>query len=299
LDLISWILIVVFIIIIILLGIKSFLLVMFYFNKMDMTGVEVEHLKIPVGDIELNANLYFPKYILDENRIPKEKIPLILFNHGWGASIDISMTSEIVVSLALGGPYAVLAYDCRGHGRSPGKHEFSEQIFNDIPKVIDFAEKIEKIDGNRLGFIGFSMGGEIALARAYPDPRIKAVIACCSPSDCRTNFARKPENFSAKWQLKLIQATGVKYHEISDEINRSISPAFILEKDRADLNNRIFLMHCKDDMTIHPREFENNRTILNLPDDQVLLCEKGGHTFLHQELLVLSNALRFYKKVLS
>jgi pimeloyl-ACP methyl ester carboxylesterase len=279
---------------------------MLYFEGMDKTVVSATKLKIPVGDIELNARLIYPKYALDENSVPKKKLPLIFFNHGWGAGIDMPLTAQYVISLAIGGPYAVLMYDCRGLGKSPAgydekglklkKRTFTDKIFDDIPKVIEFGLNLPNIDTNHVGFIGMSMGGQIALSRAYPDTRITAVVAMCTPYNAKENFARRPENLRARFMLFDMRMGGVNPKNISDEINRSISPEFIIDRNNIALNQRVMLLHTKNDCCISYNEFLKNKEALGLPDENVLVTKGGDHIFLHQEALVISSALRFFKE---
>jgi dipeptidyl aminopeptidase/acylaminoacyl peptidase len=268
---------------------------MFYFSSMDLDTVLAKQLKIPVGDIELNAKLLLPRYALDESGKPKEPLPLIFLNHGWGSNSDQIFTMEYATALAIGGPYAVLMHDCRGFGKSPGKRALDAKLFDDVIKVFDFGEKLDGIDPARLGFIGESMGGEVALARAYPDKRIKAVVAMCAPNDAKENFTRKPESMNARAQVGMVNSSGVHGKKILDETNQKISPRFILQEDNPELNDRVMLLHTRDDATIYPGEFEKNRKALGLGDDRAVIFKHGGHIFLHQELLVLASALRFFK----
>ncbi len=285
-------------IIILVLLVKYLITAFSYFSKMDMSSVIMKPLKIPSKEIELNAKLILPKIALDESKQLKLKIPLIFLNHGWNMNIDMKMLMQYAIPLAIGGPYAILVYECRGHGKTPGKKALGPAIFDDIPNVISFGENLEGIDPNRLGFMGMSFGGEVSLARAYPDERIKAIVAMASPHDAKANFSRKPESFKARFNLKFLKAAGVKAEKISDEENQKISPRFILDKERKDLNGRVFLIHSKHDSLIPLEQAEKNRELLGLPDDQVLFLEKGGHAALRQTLLIISSALRFFKSKL-
>lgn len=266
-----------------------------YFSDMDFSLVLEKQLNIPVGDIELNAKLVLPRFALDENERPREPLPLIFFNHGWGSNSDQIFTKQYAAAISIGGPYAVLMYDCRGFGKSPGKPSLDAKLFDDVIKVFDFGEKLDGIDPNRLGFIGESMGGEVALARAYPDSRIKAIVAMCTPHDAKENFTRKPESLKARAQIGMLNASGVKGKKIDEDTNQKISPRYILQENNEALNDRVMLLHTKTDTCIFPGEFERNRQVLGLGDDRAILLERGGHVFLHQELSVLASALRWFK----
>jgi dipeptidyl aminopeptidase/acylaminoacyl peptidase len=233
-----------------------------------------------------------------ENGQPKEKLPLIILNTGWNARMDLPTLKSYAISFALGGPYAVLMYDIRGQGKSPGKHQISGTIFEDVVKVIDFGEKLPEIDPQRIGFWGLSLGAEMALTRVYLDERIKVITAVAAPSNPRENFGRKPRNFIERLTIFYMAITGASLKSIPEEVNKIISPEYFLDSQREYLNNRTFLIHAKDDYIVSFSQFEKNRKILNLPDDHVLILEKGGHTLMQQELLIESNSMRFFKSIL-
>ncbi|MHA1312710.1 MAG: alpha/beta hydrolase [Candidatus Helarchaeota archaeon] len=293
-----WIFCLILIIALIYLFFKYLRVKLTYFVRMDTSNVYIRDLKIPAGDIEINAKLFFPKFVLNEQDQPRTKLPLIFLNHGWSMNIRMKVFQQWAISLAIGGPFACLIYDCRGHGNTPGKKRLNAKMFNDIPKIFDFGEKLAGIDHDRMAFFGISMGAEVALSRAYSDRRMKAVFAISSPYNAKSNFSRKPESFSERLALFFLRLAGVKPKKISEKTNRSISPEFIFKENDPDLNSRVFLVHARDDDTISFKEFEKNRRALNLPDDQVLILERGSHMLLHQELLILSSALRFFKSKL-
>ncbi len=268
---------------------------MLYFESMDGSQVVEKPLKIPVNGIELNAKVVFPRFVLDEQGMPREKLPAIIFNHGWGAPIDNPIMRQYTAAIALGGPFAVILYDCRGFGKSPGKPKLDEAMFDDIPKVVDFTMGMAGIDPARVGFAGVSMGGMIALARAYPDTRLKAVVALCALHNGRENFTRKAKTIGERMQIGFLNASGVHAKAITDETNARISPEFFLKPGDVSLNDRVMLVQSKDDRLISMVQFEKNRKALGSPPDNILLLERGGHIFIRQELLVLASVLRFFK----
>jgi acetyl esterase/lipase len=172
------------------------------------------------------------------------------------------------------------------------------QLFEDIPHIIDFGLHLENIDPERVGFMGFSFGAQVALSIAYKDERIKAVVSQSSPSDMNANFGRKPENLFARVALMWLKLMGVKAKKMPDELNELASPAFNLDPARDDLNSRVFLINAEDDSIISFKEFEKNRDMLQLPDDHYLAFKKGNHIGIRQELLTIAGALRFFKSKL-
>ncbi len=296
-----WIIFSIMLAFIMIFSIKWILLKVFYFSNMDLSQIQTKRYQIPVGDIELNAKLVLPKYALDEKDMPKSeygKLPLIIMNHGWGMNIDLIMLMEYLAAIAIGGPYAVLAFDVRGFGKSPGKKVINPKTYEDIPKVINFGEKLEQINPTRMGYVGMSLGGQMTLMGAYPDKRIKALIAIAAPHNAKENFTRGNRSFKDHLWLTFLRILGVNGKKIKDEENEIISPEFILQKDNRELNDRVMLIHARDDHVINYNQFLKNREILGLSDKQVLLFEKGDHTLFHQELSILAAVLRFFKEKL-
>jgi pimeloyl-ACP methyl ester carboxylesterase len=200
--------------------------------------------------------------------------------------------------MALAGPYAVLAYDFRGLGKSPGPKLMTPRILEDIPKVVDYGAALPQIDPGRMGFMGMSFGALVALTKAYSDERLKAIVSIVGLSDVKGNFGRRPKNLREMMVLKMLHASGVKQEILSDEDNRIMSPAHVMKADRRDLNRRVFLMNCVTDEAISFDSFEKNQKILDLPPEQTLITRKGGHTGFHQELIILARIVQFFREKL-
>ncbi len=285
----DWILVGVLATVTIIFFFKYLLTAMLYFTPMDFDQVITRRVKVPVGEVELDGKLLLPKNVEAKN------LPLIISMNGFGESADMVLMMQYSAAFAVSGPYAVLNVTTRGFRKSPGKKRLlTQQIWDDVPKVIDFATQLPEVDPTRIGYFGKSMGGQIGASRMYQDPRVKAIVALCSPFNMKANFGRSPESFGVKLTLKMMGLMGVKAAKISDDFNRSVSPEYVIDPKRADLNARVFLVHAKDDKTIAFSEFEKLRAALGLPDNQVLMLEQGGHIMMRQELLVTAEALRFF-----
>ncbi|MFX0102447.1 MAG: alpha/beta hydrolase family protein [Candidatus Hodarchaeota archaeon] len=297
-DLWLWIIIVVLIVIIAILVLAALKSKFLYFSGIDASLVVTRKVNIPVGDIELNAKLILPKFTTNEQGDPIEPLPLVFFNPGWGMSIDMILILQYACPLAIGGPYAVLTYDCRGEGKSPGMRKLDDSMLDDFPRIFEFGENLKGIDKKRMGFVGVSFGAMVALSSAYPDDRFKAIVAISAVHDAKENFSRKPESFRARLALGYLGINGVKGSKITDEVNKKISPKYILKPEKKDLNERVMLIHARNDSIVHFGQFEKNREVLGLTDTQAYILEKGGHTFFSQELNMLGRALGFLKNKL-
>ncbi len=99
----------------------------------------------------------------------------VVVRHGAGSTR--SDVLDQAASLADRG-YAVLLIDARGHGGSRGTAmDFGWNGDLDIAAGTAFLASRAEIDPERIGVVGFSMGGEEAIGAAASDPLIRAVVA--------------------------------------------------------------------------------------------------------------------------
>lgn len=77
--------------------------------------------------------------------------------------------------------YAVLAFDYRGFGLSEGERGrlVPQEWVEDVRAGIDRLSTVEDVDAQRLGLIGWGLGGGVVVAEAAEDERVSAV-ACCN-----------------------------------------------------------------------------------------------------------------------
>ncbi len=86
--------------------------------------------------------------------------------------------------------YRVIAYDVRGHGKTEStKADYSLSLFSE-----DLYHFMKAIDIQKAYFLGFSMGGRIALNLAIDHPEIvKALILANSPMGINPNASESAE----------------------------------------------------------------------------------------------------------
>jgi uncharacterized protein len=105
---------------------------------------------------------------------PGTKRATIVLTHGYGGTQDEML--PVADALHRKG-YTVFTYDTRGCGRSSGEITFGAREQDDLISVIDYLASRPDVDTERIGALGFSMGGATTLLAAARDPRIKAVVA--------------------------------------------------------------------------------------------------------------------------
>lgn len=149
-----------------------------------------------------------------------QEVPLIIYAHGfcgfkdWG---DIGLIAQQFIDKG----FAFACFNFSHNGTSLSQPEafvkldlfaennFSKQLF-DFGQVLNYfvnAEWTKIYNKDRIGVIGHSMGGGIALLTAIENPIVKALCTWASVSSCNTPFG--------KWNSEKIQdwrGKGVAYY---------------------------------------------------------------------------------------
>ncbi len=104
-------------------------------------------------------------------------VPVVVFAHGWQSGKESPRNRAAAEALRAAG-FAALLFDFTGHGESEGTLEESTPArqVEDLDAAIDAAVAEEGIDATRLGVVGASSGGAVALLAAAVDPRIGALV---------------------------------------------------------------------------------------------------------------------------
>jgi putative phosphoribosyl transferase len=108
--------------------------------------------------------------------------PVVVFAHGWGSGKDSPRNRAVAEALrALG--FAAFLFDFTGHGESEGTQEDStqEQQVDDLAAALGALERLDEVDGRRLGVAGASSGAAVAILASARDRRIRA-LALRSPN---------------------------------------------------------------------------------------------------------------------
>lgn len=107
--------------------------------------------------------------------LPSSNGAAVILLHGYGSN-RLEMLSRANVLAEHG--YGVLLYDLRAHGESEGdKRAFGWEDVGDVGAALDFLSGREDVNPDKIGILGFSIGGQIALRAAAEYENIAAVIA--------------------------------------------------------------------------------------------------------------------------
>ncbi len=118
---------------------------------------------------------------------------LIILMSGYGDTQDQML--PIAEFLHQAG-FGVLTYDSRGRTPSGGKYVTLGVLEQgDLISMVDYAMERPEIDAKRIGVLGISMGGSVAILAAAKDQRIRAVVDDSGFSDAPRVIAASFEHF--------------------------------------------------------------------------------------------------------
>jgi dienelactone hydrolase len=197
-------------------------------------------------------------YQLPESKV--EKNPAIILIHQGRSSKDEWVALPLWDMLLKQG-YALLAYDIRQHGESSKDQGSLRDLFNnssrsplDLKAAIKFLQSDERVDGQRIGIIGASIGANLAcVAASSNNYGIKSVVSISAKTAAAQSLSGldsdiKPRNIfliasekeqggrRKQWAEELFsRATGERRVEIA---SGSKHGSFIL-RENPELNDQI------------------------------------------------------------
>jgi dipeptidyl aminopeptidase/acylaminoacyl peptidase len=217
----------------------------------------------------------------------------VILVHGYGGNQDEML--PVAGELAEAG-FSVFTYDQRGCGQSTGEVTFGAREQDDLLSVVDYVASRPDVDRDRIGALGFSMGGSTTLLAAAREPRIKAVAADSAWSDVRrwlrpsvaAVFTRPRDRFNAL-SLKLAEIrTGIDLDDLRPvDVAGRISPRPLL------------VIHGTADDVVLPSESERNYDAAKGPKELVLVPEAAhGDTLAPGEKSMHAEVREFFERAL-
>lgn len=102
----------------------------------------------------------------------------ILLLHGYGRSKEQLLPQAKFLNNA---GYNIFMFDFRASGESEGKYiTFGRREVRDLVGAVDYLKKRKDVDISKLGLLGFSMGGAVALMKSGDLPQLKAIVISSS-----------------------------------------------------------------------------------------------------------------------
>ena len=178
-------------------------------------------------------------------RLPQEGRPCILLSHGLEGSKDGDKWLILASRLADEG-YASLRFSYRGCGEWPEKSEGEPEASTLTERIKDYKAGIDylqqrMVNLNRLGVIGSSFGGMVALAAR--DHRIKALVTMATPCHFPPLLREETKCIEGKewvelrpgnWLPLTIYQDAQKY-DVCDDVQKMRRPLMIIHGSNDDV----------------------------------------------------------------
>ena len=136
-----------------------------YENDPEHLGFQYEDIDFPSRDGLMLSGWYVP---------PQNKATIVIC-HGFGGNrLMVAPIARLLVRHGFG----VLLFDFRAHGRSAGDlSTWGWMETQDLLGALDVLQQRSEVDPARIGVLGFSLGGQVALRTAPVSQLIRAVAA--------------------------------------------------------------------------------------------------------------------------
>ncbi|MCB9008995.1 MAG: alpha/beta hydrolase [Ardenticatenaceae bacterium] len=117
----------------------------------------------------------------------------LIFVHGLGSNRSALLDQAAMLAEA---GYGALLFDLRAHGRSQGtRSSWGLAEVADVQAALQFLQNQPEVNAEKIGIIGHSMGGAIAIRAAAQLPEIRLVVA----ESVYTNFADNEERLTVSF----------------------------------------------------------------------------------------------------
>ncbi|MFX1313521.1 MAG: alpha/beta hydrolase family protein [Promethearchaeota archaeon] len=252
--------------------------------------LKISEINIKLKDGFLAANIIKNR---DSEKV-KLKSSIIVICHGFSDTKE--NLQYYYFPLAYQG-YVVLAYDARGTGKSKklGKRSDFLKRIEDFKQLIEWINLEKEFYEFKIYCVGFSIGAMTVLCAGFLNNRIKKIIAISSMSYYKQNIPKYNPIVILSYLLKRVKLFPNK------EENEKISPYLIIKSAKKDLSeeewtnlsSRVMLIHSKNDKVIKYINFEENRLLLEIPEKNLLIFKKGGHSLKKNECSLVGATLNF------
>jgi hypothetical protein len=168
-----------------------------------------------------------------------KQYPAILILGGFVGYKEEAHVKELAGALMQNG-FAAIRFDCSGFGESDGifeKDYLMSNYLKDIESVYRYVGQLKFVDKNKIGVVGYSLGGILSAVFAAEHPEVKICAVISSPT---TVFAANwIKMFLKDWRKKVFKK------EVLQKTKRmKVSLGFIKDAGKFKVLNFIQKVHC-------------------------------------------------------
>jgi len=265
-------------------------------NHIFLQNVQKEKVMIAVNGGFIFGVLYKLKISKSYNSALKK--PIIIISAGFS---DLKEDLEYFFLPLIFSGYLILAYDARGTGESKKTGKRSDIInrVEDFSQIVAWIQNNKTLNDREIYAAGFSIGALTILCGGFHLEVIKKIFTVSAIADFKKNIPRFNPIVWLRYFFKGIPQF------LSKETNLVISPYHVIknfkekrfsgsEADWKEFSKKVMLVHAKNDKIVSFKNFIQIKEILELPDNNLLVFEKGGHVLKKNELSLVSTALNFF-----
>jgi len=138
-------------------------------------------------------------------------LPAIIVLHGWARpGVPGAPRVEGTARRLSEQGYVALALSMRGWPPSSGSDDCGTAQPDDVAKAADWLATLPGVDGDSIGVLGFSLGGQVALLSGARSGRIKAIIAYFPITDVQ-RWGDTTSNIGIRYfYVPLVCGTGIQ-----------------------------------------------------------------------------------------
>lgn len=236
-------------------------------------NVSIEQISIAGESYDIPAIVTIPS--------SEEKVPCVIMLHGTGTNKDEAGNAYIeMADVFAANGIASIRIDFAGSGDSTvdySKYTFSSAKA-DAEAAAAYAKTLDAIDGEKLGIMGWSQGGSMALLTAAEDKDFKSVLTWAGSLDLSSlvtdeMIAEASENKQTQLQFDWREPLNLSKEWIDEMQSTNILDA-VKEIDAPILA----INGAKDDVVL-PENAEKIAENASNPQSEVLIIEGADHTF--------------------
>ncbi len=220
-----------------------------------------------------------------------EKLPLVIFSHGYKGYKDWGAWNLMAEKFAKAGFYFV-KFNFSHNGttlenptefadlESFGKNNYSKEL-SDLEFTIEHFSKNEKVNPENITLIGHSRGGGISIIKASENPKIKNLITLASV-DSLDRFPRN-EHFE-KWKKEGVffsmngrtKQNMPHYFQFFEDFQKN-KERFSVENSAGNFAGNFLIIHGKEDEAVNFSSAKNLHQWNK--NSELQSIENGNHTF--------------------